>query len=221
MNPLIEIYGGVHNDPGSRQRFLEELARQETAPHFVAVEWEKTVFERFSARRPWIEERIRSRQDFLTDDDCHELALAFAWEGDAYAERFPGIDLLWLESGFQEVYLQQQGSNADMSAQSLAESFLYWLSNAYRHSPQPRSKQELIAHMTREMWKMAACSSTSDVDRDARWANAICERALVLRDGWIAVVVGWQHADSQGDHQQLRGLLLSRGFGVNSVCLGP
>jgi hypothetical protein len=75
--------------------------------------------------------------------------------------------------------------------------------------------------MTREMWKMAPWSSTSAVDRDARWANAICERALALRDCWIAVVVGWQHADSQGDNQQLQGLLLSKGFSIKSVYLGP
>jgi hypothetical protein len=40
MNPSIWIYGGIHDDPGSRQRFLEELTKHETAPHLVAVEWE-------------------------------------------------------------------------------------------------------------------------------------------------------------------------------------
>jgi hypothetical protein len=47
MKSSIWIYGGVHHNPGSRRRFLEELSKQETAPHFVAVEWEKFVFEKF------------------------------------------------------------------------------------------------------------------------------------------------------------------------------
>jgi hypothetical protein len=48
MTPSIWIYGGVHYDPGTRQKFLEELAKQSTVPHFVAVEWEKSVLGSFS-----------------------------------------------------------------------------------------------------------------------------------------------------------------------------
>jgi uncharacterized protein (DUF4415 family) len=50
MKPSIWIYGGVHDDPGSRQQFLEELAKQEAAPHFVAVEWEQSVFDAHSVK---------------------------------------------------------------------------------------------------------------------------------------------------------------------------
>jgi hypothetical protein len=94
MKPSIWIYGGVHDDPGSRQRFLAELTKQETAPHFVAVEWEKSVFERFAAWRPSIEEGLKSRWSFLPQKDRHELSLGLAWEGDAYAKCFPSTDLL-------------------------------------------------------------------------------------------------------------------------------
>lgn len=52
---LVTIYGGVHNDPGSRQRFLADLMRRH-APQFVAVEWARGVFERLAVWRPWIEE---------------------------------------------------------------------------------------------------------------------------------------------------------------------
>jgi hypothetical protein len=52
MSPLVQLFGGVHNDPGSRQRFLAELAKEEKPPHFVAVEWEKSVFERLVRWRP-------------------------------------------------------------------------------------------------------------------------------------------------------------------------
>ena len=124
MNLSIWLYGGIHDDPGSRQRLLEELTKQETAPHFVAVEWEQSVFERLAAQRPWIAEGLKWRWDFLTREDCHELSLALAWEGDAYAERFPGTDLLWLESGFQEARLQRQGSDVNKFAENTASSLL-------------------------------------------------------------------------------------------------
>src|SRR5262249_54535335 len=112
MNPSIRIYGGIHNDPGSRQQFLKELTKRRTAPHFVAVEWEKSVFERFAAWRLRIAEGISSHWDFLTCKDCHELSRAFAWEGDAHTERFPDTEILWLESGFQEADLERRSRGA-------------------------------------------------------------------------------------------------------------
>jgi hypothetical protein len=130
MNPSIWIYGGVRNDPGSRQRFLQELTKQGTAPHFIAVEWEKPVFERLAAWRPCIAEGLKSRWGFLTHEDCHELSRALAWEGDAYAKRFPGTDLLWLESGFQEADLKRRyGMDTESFPESCAHSLLQRLSN--------------------------------------------------------------------------------------------
>ncbi|MGH8067425.1 MAG: hypothetical protein ACRERE_19770, partial [Candidatus Entotheonellia bacterium] len=167
MNPSIWIYGGVHYDPGSRQRFLEELTQQGTAPHFIAVEWEQSVFERLAAWRPWIAEGLRSRWAFLTHEDRHELSLALAWEGDAYAERFPGTDLLWLESGFQEADLKRRyGTDASKFPESCAHSLLERLRDPCRPTlhesmaniappPEPRSKKELIDRVWRRAWSEA------------------------------------------------------------------
>src|SRR5262245_3119102 len=125
MNPSIWLYGGVHNDPGSRQRFLAELTKQETVPHFVAVEWEESVFERLAAWRPWVAEGLRRRRDFLTGEDCYEPSRALAWEGDAYAECFPGTEILWLESGFQEADLKRRyGTEASKFPESVAHGLL-------------------------------------------------------------------------------------------------
>ncbi len=232
MIPSIWIYGGVHDDPGSRRRFLEELAKQETAPHFVAVEWEKSVFERLVAWRPWIEEALRSRWDFLTRKDCQELSLALAWEGDAYAERFPGTDVLWLETGSQEAELKRRyGADVDKFPESCARSLLERLldpcgltmrefgANA-DPPPEPWSKKDLIDRVWTKAWS-EAFEESGDFERDARWANVIWERSAGLRDGWIAVVVGWAHADPAAGNQRLRGLLSSKGLRVTPVRLGP
>jgi hypothetical protein len=79
----------------------------------VAVEWERLAVQCLAAWRPWVAEGLKSRWGFLTWEGRHELSLALAWEGDAYVERFPGTDLLWLENGFQGADLKRRyGMNA-------------------------------------------------------------------------------------------------------------
>jgi hypothetical protein len=222
MNPTIWIYGGVHHDPGSRQRFLEKLAKQETAPHFVAVEWEQSVFERLAEQRPWVEENLRSQWSFLSHEDCRELSLALAWEGDAYAERFPATELLWLESGFQEAQLQQEGRDANKFVKSSAKILLNRLRDACQPPSELISKQDLIDRVSGDMWSQASSIiSSKDFERDARWVTTICERSAGLSDGWIAVVVGWAHADPATGNQRLPGLLSSKGFSIKPICLKP
>jgi len=220
--PTIWMYGGVHDDPGSRQRFLGELAKRETAPHFVAVEWEQSVFARLTAWRSRIKEGLSSHWGFLTVEDCHKLSCALAWEGDASTEHFPDTDRLWLETGFQERDLQQQardsGTVPDKVLENQANSLLKFMTEI--PPPEPRSKKELIDHVWRRRW-LQAWSMPGAFDRDARWVTMICEHSAGLYDGWIAVVGGWQHANPQEDPQRLRGLLVGRGFCVNSVRLGP
>jgi len=232
MLPTIWIYGGVHNDPGSRQKFLQEFAKQGTAPHFVAVEWEKSVFEHLAAWRPWIAEGLRPRWDFLTREDCDELSLALAWEGDAYANRFQNTEPLWLETGFQEADIKQRhGMDACKFAEVCACRLLEDLLNpcspttkefmANIDAPsEPKSKKELIDRLWNTAWS-EAFDGSGGFERDARWAVAIHERVTGLRDGWIAIVVGWTHLAPATGNQRLRDLLLSKGFSINSVRLAP
>jgi hypothetical protein len=212
----ISIYGGVHDDPGSRRKFTEELAKQKTPPLFVAVEWEKSVFEKFVQWRPWIEEQLASRWDFLTRKDCQELALALAWEGDAYAEIFPGTGALWLEAGFQEAALEQRFGRR--FPESIPQSLAWRL--CHIAPPEPRSRRELVDRAWKTAWSNV-WEENGDFDRDARWAAVISERSSRLIDGWIAVVVGWQHADPAGDNRRLRALLQAEGFSVHAIRLGP
>lgn len=222
MNPTVWIYGGVHHDPGTRKKFLAELAKQETVPHFIAVEWEKPVFENFVKWRPWVAERLSSSWNFLAPEDCQELSLALAWEGDTYAMCFPSAELLWLETGFQEAKLKLR--NGDEFVKTFAQSLLYQLCNP-GSSPigdplsKPTSKKDLVDCVWKKAWLQAF--EDNNFDRDTRWANEICTRTAGLNNGWIAVVVGWAHADPSGDNRRLRSILLSKGYSVHSVRLGP
>lgn len=229
LTPTIWMYGGVHHDPRSRQRFIEELAQRETAPHFVAVEWEQSLFERLVAWRSWVAEGLRDRWDFLMYEDCHEISLALAWEGDAYTECFPDANVLWLENGYQEADLKRRyPTDASRFPESCANGLLQRLDCprtmqeffANIDPPKPRSKKELVERVGRVAWAELV-RDAGGFERDARRERRICERSTDLRDGWVAVVVGWAHANPQEDPQRLRGRLSSRSFCVNSVCLGP
>ena len=174
--------------------------------------------------------------DFLTCEDCRELSLALAWEGDAYAEVFPDSDLLWLESGFGENDLNERSrrSNVNTSqyvkkfARDLLEQLLNpcepsvkeFFSTNFSPPPEPKSKEELIDRVWRKTWLDEKGDLESYV-RDERWANEICKRSLGLQEGWIGVVVGWAHANPANGNQCLRGLLESNGFTIHPVRLGP
>lgn len=224
MNPQILMYGGVHNDPGSRRRFVGELAKHKAPPHFVAVEWEESVFQRFVACRPLVKERLQPRWDFLTYQDCVELSLALAWEGDAYKECFPGAEPLWLETGFQEARCDENSPRwaAESLLLQLCNPCSEWMSSFVSNAdplPAPRSKADLVDCVSRYAWREAF--SDNNFARDKRWESAICNRISGLQDGWIAIVVGWAHADPGGGTQRLRSLLLSQDFSVTSIRLGP
>ena len=229
MKPSIQLYGGVHNDPGSRQKFIEELAKQKTLPHFVAVEWEESIFQRVAAWRPWLTERLRKRWNFLTRADCDDLSCALGWEGDASTTlpRFSGIERVWLDHGYQEACLT--AANRLESFPKGGACILHqWFDDEGRLPPTPRSKPELVDRVWRRLWAQVKPEPWGDgwpepveLERDARWAAAIEQRCAAVHGGWVAVAVGWQHADPGGPPQRLPGLLSSKGFSINSVCLGP
>ena len=218
MTPSILLCGGVHNDPGSRRKFLDELAKQQAPPHFVGVEWEQSVFERFIEWRPWVEREIRSRWGFLTLGDCRELSLALAWEGDAHEAQFPTVERLWLEAGFQETGLRRRyGGDADKVPKNVADTLFERLRTP--PPPEPASKGELIDLVSRKLWA-DVLPGDEDFERDKRWAATIAERTARLQGGWIAIAVGWAHVDPAGGTQRLRSLL-SNDFHVDAVCLAP
>ena len=169
MSPLVRIYGGVHDDPGSRQRFLADLISRH-APQFVAVEWARDVFERLVVWRPWIEKELCRRWQFLEGAGCREVSLALGWEGDAHVELFPDVDRLWLEDGYQEANLEHRsGGKTDDFLKGLAVGMRQRLIGpcsrtmgeffANTASPsEPRSKDELIERVSRKAWAEASAS---------------------------------------------------------------
>ena len=170
---------------------------------------------------------------FLDRADCHELSCALGWEGDAYTARFPRVDRLWLEAYWQEADLERRsGGRVDEFLRGLARGVLEWLTNPGSLTmdqfltnaappPDPLSKKELVDRVSRKTWSDLLQSGSEDPQRDERWAIRISQRSACLRGGWIAVVVGWAHADPAGGSRRLCGLLSSSGFRVNSVCLAP
>ena len=132
--------------------------------------------------------------------------------GRGFSGSRPGATVSWEISGKHPA--ESRAYLCDPCSLSMSE----MLANAEPPS-EPKSRKELIDHAWRKAWSEAFAEN--NFERDARWASAISNRSAGLHDGWIAVVVGWTHADPSAGDQRLRALLLSQGFSVNSVRLEP
>ena len=230
MPVRVILYGGFHDDPGSRRRFRGEAAKLPIAPRLVAVEWEQALFERFRASRPIVEDGLIDRWPFLTSRDRHELSEAVGWEGDTWNDPFPGAAVLWLEEGFQGADLERKfGTKAEdyplRCARALLGALLDPMAPSTREfftgaaPTQPTSTDQLVSRVSKRLWDDRDPDDGSRLDRDARWANRIVDRVAGWQDGLVVVLVGWTHADPSGPKGRLRGLLESAKMTVESIRL--
>lgn len=114
----VGFFGGRHGDVGSWRRLLE-LASELTRPAFVAVEWSEALYAAVVALQPEVAEALQTRWPFLSASDGADLAAALAWEVNVPMRIWPGIEIVWLENGFQEADLQRRH---DVDAATFARS---------------------------------------------------------------------------------------------------
>jgi hypothetical protein len=222
------MYGGFHSDPSSRREFLRRIRERPIPPQFVAVEWERSVFEACAAQRPRIAKELTDRWSFLSPTDADELSRCFAREGDTHTLVFPGSETLWLEDGYQAARLRVTGATPGSMARDLIELFTNpmhqtlaeFFDRESRPIEEPTSLADLLRLIARHRsWTNDATRPEEmNLDRDARWAAMIEKRLTRCDDGWFAVVVGWAHVEA-GTTQNLRALLTAAGMNVNAVRL--
>jgi hypothetical protein len=226
------LFGGFHDDPASRSRFLVEAAKLPVAPRLVAIEWELAVFESFRAARPIVEDELGNRWAFLNSRDKRELSEALGWEGDVWRPLFPSAEVLWLEEGFQSIDLDRRfGTKAKgypaRCARTLLDSLLKPTARSAREflsgkvPAEPRSLAELVSRLAKRLWDDRDPDDGDRLDRDVRWAERILAKVAGWEDGLVIVLVGWSHADPMGPDGRLSHLLKSAGLAVESIRLDP
>ncbi|HYV49766.1 MAG TPA: hypothetical protein VFA20_33150 [Myxococcaceae bacterium] len=219
--PQIVLFGGFHNDPGSRREFWRQLRRREAlhaAPEFVGVEWNPVLFAKYDACRKRIADELLGKWDFLGERECDELSKTFAWEADAYQEVFPSVERVWLDDG--------PGREGDSgTAREFADTLLEDLRVAgeAEGAPVPRSLDELIdqVRLRQKRRKDRERAPPSIDERDLWWFDKIRKRASTLQGGgWVAIVVGWAHANPKGLPGNLYDQLNSAEMKVDPIYLG-
>ncbi|MBK7859633.1 MAG: hypothetical protein IPJ65_13650 [Archangiaceae bacterium] len=226
----VGLFGGRHGDVGSWRRLLE-LASELTRPAFVAVEWSEALYAAVVALQPEVAEALQTRWPFLSASDGADLAAALAWEVNVPMRIWPGIEIVWLENGFQEADLQRRhGVDAATFARSHAEGLVERLSDPCAPSisefmagstppREPTSSHALIDRDWRKCWSYPS-DDESNPERDERWAKLLAPRISSLSTGWAAVTVGWVHADPARP-RRLCALLADQGFRTRGLSLGP
>lgn len=246
--PVIRIFGGVHDDPGSRDRFRIEFVRRvadEGPPHFISVEHDLHMFLQHAAQRPGIARCLRERWKFLSDVDAAEVSAAYFWEGDAHRGLVSGrptmlLDQYWeqarpilenqakrgfhgwktIEDNFVEIAQLQVDRLCNPSLPSRKELKADAENGALIVIPEPRTREELVARITKKAWDDARQPEPNDNSRDARWVRWIEDSLRNFKGGWAGVTVGWRHADAV-EAGNLRAQLLERGHEVECIKLAP
>jgi len=97
------IAGINHFDPMGRDRvadWLCALAEQHSAPPtFVAVEFDRDLFEMLRAQRPRYREWIHALWPEVPEADLDHFERSLGYEGDTHLECFHGPDVIWLDQG--------------------------------------------------------------------------------------------------------------------------
>ncbi len=232
MPPRIRIFGGVHHCPGSRRSLIKSVTNQ-PAPSLVAVEWGRAVYQSAALARARVAQAALSRWDFLTATEADELSAALGWEAEVPTRLWPNVEVAWLEDEWQADDLQRRHQmGCDEFAAVLASGLIDRISNAAKPTIQeflgdentapaePTSLDLLVDRLGKKASDDTGNDhNDNDLHRDERWLRLL-EPRLTQLEGWVAVMVGWLHADPSATGR-LYQLLTQRGLKVESVRLGP
>lgn len=97
------IAGINHFDPMGRERVADWLcslsALNRLPPTFVAVEFDRDLFEMLRAQRPRYREWIHALWPDVPETDLDHFESSLGYEGDTHLECFHGPAVIWLDEG--------------------------------------------------------------------------------------------------------------------------
>ena len=210
----LHIAGVVHFDPLCKSRlrsWLLNLAeRKREPPGFVAVEWDRGIFEQVRPQREVlrqivIDEWPHAHQAFVTT-----LSEAVAFEGDTHKEVFPQAETLWIDEG------------RTVHDSSEITKYAHRRMNIYK-SLLPRDisvmSATILEFMSRESWPRAESWPYQDTARDSKFASHIMQALTNRKPDWAIAIVGAIHASDSPD--RMRTLLEANGVSCKVAILKP
>lgn len=189
---ILRIAGINHNDPAIRQRLIEWLAGCSAhcgQPDFVAVEWDKDVFEGVKAKREELRCLLTKEWPNISGSLLNTLVLSLGYEGDAHLEIYPDVDILWLDQG------RQEGRGNDDYPRRFIEKCAVWRLRDYKRFldawPGVADESKILCRISEGASNVPAPQYGR---RDEKWAELIAQAAVQGVSNWALAIVGNDHA---------------------------
>lgn len=189
----------VHFDVCGRDRLAEWLrdARNsnQLTPRFVAVEYDRAVFEKIRAQRSLLRARAAELWPACSLETLDTLAGSLVYDGDCHMSVFPGVETLWLDEGR---FLEDPTVIEEYARDRLA------LYRGYASGLTEDLGVKALHQMSERAWADGPPPIDGGDQRDCIFADRILSVKPGTPDCWGVCIVGANHASD------VRGSMVSR-----------
>lgn len=190
----LQIAAIPHFEPLCRIRlrsWLKNLsAEKRERPDFIAVEWDREIFEKVKQQRVILHQIAKQEWPSAPQDFVNALSGAMGFEADTHEEVFPHVEVLWLEQG------------RSISNSSVITDYAYNRMAIYRsYLPKDASilNTEVLEAMSKKSWEIAADAAYQTIDRDLKFTSHILDALTYRQPMWAIAIVGASHASGAPD----------------------
>jgi hypothetical protein len=189
---ILRIAGINHFDPTIRQKllkWLDDCSSKYGKPDFVALEWDKKVFEGVKAKREEFQRLLMETWPAVSKTLLNTLTLSLGYEGDAHLEVYPDVEILWLDEGRKQSQVPEDYPKhyVETCARNLFKRYDKFLGEW----PDNECDSSVLARLSRAA---SAVPQTEFDNRDAKFAGLIKSHPVSGRHGWAIAIVGRDHA---------------------------
>lgn len=187
----MEFYfaGVIHNDVTHRKllrEWLENLSKDKTArPTFIAVEYDKELFQQIIEQRPHIRKRAEEKWPGLDGQVLDAIELSLGYEGDTHLEIFPDVDILWLNQGRE--------NNVSSFANLRLQTYQMFIGDT---DPLGMDVSEVISILSQRAKANSPPNKNFNRGRNKKWHTLIRNRIEGKKDNWAIIVVGLSYTQS-------------------------
>ena len=210
----IDLYliGVNHSDPLQRRELLcliRTLAEENPgAPAFIAVEYDKDIFEWIVRQRPKFRLLLKEKWPDLTVDELDDLDKSLAYDGDSHLDIFPEAQTVWLDSG------RPFPPHWDRDSPCVVSERFNHFQDCLKH----KSLHENLPFLS-ECVRNEANYTRMDSDRSRKFAEMILAALAAHSPGWAFSITGAAHA-KEGTSGSMANILSDKGvnFEVRIIC---
>ncbi|QJB55928.1 hypothetical protein [Pseudodesulfovibrio sp. zrk46] len=208
----IVMIGGAHDFLVCHENLIavfEKLQRKHPTPEFIALEYDKKIFEDYIVPQRNSLDACKDRNtlysDLLSDDEIRSISACIGYDGDTHKDYFPTSEEVWLDEGATFDF-------RNMPCSSMVYNKLASVTEAIRTGHISRERGDLI-----EQYKQIEAGGLKlghgrNIERDANWIERLEPYLTLDIDKYAFVIVGADH--TREAHGLLRQRLRALGHGI-------